>query len=98
MLMYIDARVLYLMGDRNTRRNKIQIMVAILKTCIGGANKTKVVYQSNLNFRTVNPYLERLIERDLICVEQGKLILYRTTDRGDEVLRDFEKVYDALGE
>ncbi|MHC1594316.1 MAG: winged helix-turn-helix domain-containing protein [Methanotrichaceae archaeon] len=86
------------MGDRNTRRNKIQIMVAILKTCIGGANKTKVVYQSNLNFRTVNPYLERLIERDLICVEQEKLILYRTTDRGGEVLRDFEKVYDALGE
>lgn len=80
------------------RRNRIQIMSEILETCMNGANKTRVVYQSNLNFRTVNPYLDQLVDRDLIQIVPEKPILYKTTNKGVEMLRDFNKVYDALGE
>ena len=73
-------------------------MSEILETCMNGANKTRVVYQSNLNFRTVNPYLDQLVDRDLIQIVPEKHILYKTTNKGVEMLRDFNKVYDALGE
>lgn len=80
------------------RRNRFQILSTILETCMDGANKTRVVYQSNLNFRTVNPYLDQLVDRDLIQIVPEKPILYKTTNKGAEMLRDFNKVYDALGE
>jgi len=32
-----------------------------MKICMNGASKTKIVYQANLNFKMVNPYLDLLI-------------------------------------
>ena len=42
------------------KRSRDIIISKILDTCTKGANKTKIVYQANLNFRTVNPYSELL--------------------------------------
>ncbi|TFH50504.1 MAG: DNA-binding protein, partial [Methanothrix sp.] len=47
--------------------------------CKNGACKTKIVYQANLNFRTVNPYIDLLIKNNLLEVKQGETILYETT-------------------
>ncbi|HWQ20196.1 MAG TPA: winged helix-turn-helix domain-containing protein, partial [Methanotrichaceae archaeon] len=33
------------------RRDKLQIILDILEICVNGANKTKIVYQANLNFK-----------------------------------------------
>jgi predicted transcriptional regulator len=44
------------------------------------------VYQVNLNFRTVNPYLASLVEGELLEVLDGPLKLYRTTEKGTEIL------------
>lgn len=43
------------------KRSRQEIISQILEICTKGASKTKIVYQANLNFKTVNPYLELLI-------------------------------------
>jgi predicted transcriptional regulator len=78
------------------KRSKDQIIAQILTTCREGASKTKVVYQVNLNFKTINPHLYLLIEKGLLEVIQGKFILYKTTTKGEralECLREIEEIY-----
>jgi Predicted transcriptional regulator len=78
------------------KRDKTQIMAAILNTCISGANKTRVVYQANLNFKTVNPYLDTLVEKGFLDVKQGTRILYETTDKGTELLETLVNIEETL--
>ena len=85
-----------MLGDNNMRRDKNQIMAAILNTCINGANKTRVVYQTNLNFKTVNPYLDTLVGNGLLDVKQGSRILYETTDKGNELLETLVNIEEML--
>ena len=79
-----------------TRRDKMQIMVSILNTCIKGANKTRIVYQANLNFRTVNPYLELLEDSGLIQVMEDRTKLHKTTHRGLEVINNFVAINEMI--
>lgn len=70
------------------KRGKDQIIAKILKTCQGdGANKTRVVYQANLNFQAANPYLELLTKNGLLEAVPGKSLIYKTTQKGEEVLK-----------
>ena len=49
------------------KRFKDQILAQILKACEGeGKSKTKVVYASGLNFKTIGPYLITLNKNGLI--------------------------------
>jgi predicted transcriptional regulator len=79
-----------------TRRDRMQIMVSILDTCTRGANKTRIVYQANLNFRTVNPYLELLEKRGLIQVTEDATTLYKTTPKGLELINSYSGINDML--
>ncbi len=87
-----------MLGDNNMKRDKTQIMAAILNTCINGANKTRVVYQANLNFKTVNPYLDTLVEKGFLDTKQGTRILYETTDKGTGLLETLVNIEETLGE
>lgn len=60
-----------------------------------GASKTRIVYQVNLNFRTVNPYIDALINSGLIGVLNDRAIHYRTTDKGEDMLGMIKEV-DAM--
>jgi len=75
-----------------TKRSKHAIISEILDVCRTGANKTRIVYRANLNFRTVNPYIDLLIKSNLLEVKQGKDILYETTDRGISFLDNFNEI------
>jgi predicted transcriptional regulator len=79
------------------RRSKDQIIAQILATCQEeSVNKTKVVYQASLNFRTVVPYLDQLITKDLLEVSADKHPLYRTTAKGKKALKSLrviEEIY-----
>ena len=56
-----------------TKRFKDQILAQILKACEGeGKSKTKVVYASGLNFRTIEPYLITLNQNGLIEIIPGE--------------------------
>jgi predicted transcriptional regulator len=68
------------------KRSQGEIVAQILDACKAGANKTRIVYQENLNFRTVDPYWETLIKNDLIEVRPGKYTSYETTQKGSNLL------------
>ena len=78
------------------KRSRDMIISQILNICIEGASKTRIVYQANLNFRTVNPYLEILTRNGLIDVRDGQTIMYETTPRGEEVLKSYEQIQSEL--
>jgi len=78
------------------KRSREEIVSKILDVCLNGANKTRIVYQANLNFRTINPYLDLLIEKNLIKVSQGQILRYETTPQGIDMLEDIKGVHNGL--
>jgi predicted transcriptional regulator len=78
------------------KRSKDQIFAKILDTCMDGANKTKIVYQVNLNFRTITPPLDLLLRKGFLEATQGDRPIYHTTPEGSralETLRRAEEIY-----
>ena len=63
------------------RRSRIDISAEILRVATKGANKTQIVYGTNLNFEVAKKYLEMLQERGLIKQDGD---LYLTTIKGKE--------------
>jgi len=80
------------------KRSKYQIISQILDICVGGACKTKIVYQANLNFRTINPYIDLLTKNGLIKASMGRNISYETTNRGMKLIDDFKQMNSKLSE
>jgi predicted transcriptional regulator len=78
------------------KRSREEILAQILNTCQEGASKTRVVYQANLNFKTVNFYLETLIGNNLLEVRTGKNVLYETTQKGANLLESINRVNENL--
>lgn len=78
------------------KRSRGEIVAQILDVCKAGANKTRIVYQANLNFRTVDPYLETLIKNDLIEVRPGKYTSYETTQKGSNLLETISKANEEI--
>jgi predicted transcriptional regulator len=85
---------LHIEGDV-MKRSRDQIISQILGICAHGANKTRIVYQANLNFKTVNPYIELLTKNGLIDVNKD-LNVYETTKRGAELLEDLKAIQIEL--
>jgi len=67
-----------------------------LDICVKGASKTRIVYQVNLNFRTINPYLDLLTKNGLIDVKKEQTIVYETTPRGLDLLDNFKQIQSEL--
>ncbi len=80
------------------KRSKDMIISQILDVCTGGASKTRIVYQANLNFRTVNPYIELLSKNGLIESSEGSIIVYKTTPKGIKMLKEFKSIQSELPE
>jgi predicted transcriptional regulator len=80
----------------NRRRSSDVIISQILEVCEKGASKTRIVYQSNLNFTTVNPYLDLLIERGLLRAIGGTRVMYKTTEHGIELMKSFKQYQEEI--
>jgi len=78
------------------KRSRDKIISEILNICTEGANKTQIVYKANLNFKTVNPYIDLLVKNNLITTKNGKYIRYETTERGMNLLHNFNYILDSL--
>lgn len=77
-----------------TRRGKTDIWMRILEICRTPIAKTTIVYQANLNFRTVVPHLEFLLERGwLECVGT----LYKTTKEGEKAIEVYNLTENEEG-
>lgn len=81
------------MGHR-VRRDRLQIVYNILDVCTTETNKTAIVYRVNLNFRSINPYLDLLIKNGLIA-KNGSTI-YKTTSNGVKLMKDIESIQNTL--
>ena len=80
----------------NHKRSREMIMQSILEVCAHGASKTKIVYQSNLNFTTVNSYMDQLLDSNLLEVVQGESTMYKTTKRGAEFMKSLKQHHDEI--
>ena len=79
------------------KRNREEIISQILSICMEGTIKTRVVYQANLNFKTVEPYLDLLVKNNLLEVQHGKKKLYETTKKGENLLIAMNNVNRLVG-
>ena len=80
-----------------TKRFKDQILAQILKACEGeGKSKTKVVYASGLNFKTIVPYLITLNKNGLIEIIPGEYPLYKTTQKGENALAHLRALEELI--
>ena len=64
---------------KKARRSRPEIIRDILLVAKGGANKTRIVYKANLNFKFLDRYLETLIPSGMI-EQRGRI--WRTTLKG----------------
>jgi predicted transcriptional regulator len=78
------------------KRSRDVIISQILDICSKGASKTRIVYQANLNFRTINPYLDLLTKNGLIDVKKEQTLIYETTPRGLDLLDNFKQIQNEL--
>jgi predicted transcriptional regulator len=78
------------------KRSRDVIISQILDICVKGASKTRIVYQANLNFRTINPYLDLLTKNGLINVKKERTLIYETTPRGLDLLDNFKLIQNEL--
>jgi predicted transcriptional regulator len=78
------------------KRSRDVIISQILDICVKGASKTRIVYQVNLNFRTINPYLDLLTKNGLIDVKREQTLIYETTPRGLDLLDNFKQIQSEL--
>jgi predicted transcriptional regulator len=74
------------------KRSRDLIISQILFICAHGANKTRIVYQANLNFRTVDPYLKLLTEKGFIDTKREPSLVYETTEKGTELLGSLKAI------
>lgn len=70
------------------RRNDLDICADILRVARTGVNKTRIVYQANLNFKIVEKYLQRLVAGGLL--KQTRDRRFVTTEKGFAFLEQFE--------
>ena len=78
------------------RRNDFDICADILKISKGGAKKTHIVYQANLNFSIVKKYLSRLITSGFL-LDRSDRGEYLTTEQGAEFLEQYARLKIPFG-
>jgi len=75
------------------KRNSLDICADILRVSRGGAKKTHIVYQANLNFKIVKGYLTRLMESELL--EKNGVRFY-LTEKGSAFIDQYEEMVSPL--
>jgi predicted transcriptional regulator len=75
----------------------MEVIEDILKTADNpfGANKTKLVYMSNLNFTRLSHFLDYLLEKGLLEKNDGGNT-YMLSAKGREFLKQLKKMQDLV--
>lgn len=83
----------------NNRRSEMEIVRDILNLTSKkeGAKKTQILYQTNLSYTQLKDYLSFLLERNFMDIEKNNSsVFYKTSDRGNELLSNINKVIHSL--
>ena len=78
-----------MMCESSKKRNDVEISADILRVAMTGAKKSHIVYQTNLNFKLLDKYLELLTKNDLITSPSDNKT-FKTTEKGLRYLDHFE--------
>ena len=81
------------------RRSRVEVIKDILKEARRGANKTRIMYRSNLNFASFNRYFRELIEKGLIVEVESNpdgTKIYKTSEKGLQLLEVLEKADELI--
>ena len=73
------------------KRSDVAITLDILRLVRKGEKKTRIMYGANLSYEMLTRYLDFLLERDFIQVDEGRG--YRVTERGLSLMTDLERVH-----
>jgi predicted transcriptional regulator len=76
------------------RRDSGEISYAILKAALGGQRKTRIMYQSSLNLKQLNQYIEELVLNELLGYQPAGRY-YHTTEKGRTFTRMFENYMET---
>ena len=70
----------------------------ILTEALQGANKTRIMYRSNLNFLRFNRYLSEMLENGLLTEEnhENGRVIYRVTESGKALLQTLRKAQEFM--
>jgi len=81
-------------SGRGGHRDSLDIVADILKASIGGAKKTQLMYRCNLSFHQLKFYLKFLLEKQLLrrsTIQKSRSsIIFETTEKGQEFLRNYK--------
>ena len=77
-------------------RSRTEITVLILDAANGGATKTKIMYKSFLSYAQLKEYFSMLIENALIEYEDGRVNMYRTTEKGLKLLKIYNQIEELI--
>ena len=70
------------------RRDRLEVIHAILEVAVEGAVKTRIMYRTNVNFRQFEDYVESLLEAGLVeILDEKNRRIYKTTEKGDLLLK-----------
>jgi len=94
-------------GYVRRRRSRLEVKVAVLRSCLEPNVPTRMMYASNTSWPTFSRILESLCEKGLIELHERKtrpdgerdgrvLGLYEATERGRAALQKFEAFEDDL--
>ncbi len=78
------------------KRSREIIIAEILDLCIDGAGKTKIVYKTNMNFKTASIYIDKLIKTGLLQIINRDITVYKTTGEGRELLRGLKNIQSEI--
>jgi predicted transcriptional regulator len=87
------------MANKRGKRSRSDLICDILSEAIGGTNKTRLMYRCNMSFVRFNRYLRELLDAGLIervGTNPGITVLYKTTDKGLELLQVLRKARDLI--
>ncbi|AIF83335.1 putative transcriptional regulator [Candidatus Nitrososphaera evergladensis SR1] len=76
-------------------RSRVDIAAEILDAAKDGQLKTRIMYESHTSVKQLNPYLDLLIESELLEYLPEERI-YRTTEKGNRFLDGYQKAWHIL--
>jgi predicted transcriptional regulator len=80
--------------SNHRRRDSTEITYSVLKAAAGGQRKTRIMYQSALNLKQLNLYLQELVESELLGYQPAGRF-YFTTEKGRAFARAFEHIHET---
>jgi predicted transcriptional regulator len=75
------------------RRSRLDVIADILDTSLSGVKKTHLMYHCNMSFAQLEKYLNLILKRRLIMVEDnGPRLFFKTSGKGKRFLKSYDRL------